>query len=85
MSARMVDENAAHRLGGEGKESASIRPVDLALCYQLEIYLVDERTRIERVAVSLHAQPMVRQALQLGLGLDPELIERLRIGTISGR
>ena len=54
--ARVIHENAAHRLGGDPKKVCSILPPDIALLDEPEECLVDECSRLERVIGTLAPQ-----------------------------
>ena len=48
--ARMVDDDLAHRLGGDGKEVAPIRPVGAGAVDELQIRLMHEHGGVDRLA-----------------------------------
>ena len=45
----MIDEDPTHLLGGESQELSPPPPCHLAAIHELQVHIVDERGRLERV------------------------------------
>ena len=63
----MIDHDAAHELRGDGKEMGAVLPLRMGLVRELEVSVIQQRSRLQRVAGSLPAHVMVRQTLELWL------------------
>jgi hypothetical protein len=61
----VVDEDAAHGLGGGGEEVGAVLPRQFARPDELEERLVHERGRLQRVADAFAAQEGLRRRAQL--------------------
>ena len=72
---RAVDENVAHRDGGDAEKVRAIPPVGALRSRELEIELVHERRRRQRVART-NRQLAARGATQLVINEGKHLIER---------
>ncbi len=62
---RLVDEDAAHRLGRGGEEVAAVVPVPRAVAHETEVSLVDQRRGLERPARPLPRHPRRGELAQL--------------------
>jgi len=71
----VVDQQAAHRLGCDCKEVCPVLPFHAVQIGQLDVRLVNERTAVERVALLLEPQAVVRDLAQLVVDEREELIE----------
>gem|GEM_PF-5854923 len=65
MLARITDKDAAHHLRGHRKEMLAALPVNGIDVHQLEVGLMHEPRRIERVIRTLISHPYVSQSLKL--------------------
>src|SRR5687767_4966100 len=65
--ARVVNQDAAHRLRGDGEEVCAVLPADARLTAELEVSLIDECGGLERVPLALAANVVVREPMQLAL------------------
>jgi len=63
-SSRPIDENAAHGGCGDGEEVGSIAPIHPALIDKLEIRLMNESRRLQRLIHRLASQPMLGKSTQ---------------------
>ena len=73
-AARVVDENAAHGLGGGGEEVAAAVPVPLfPWADQAQVRLVDQGRRLQRLAGLLTCHPLGREPAQLVVHQRQEL------------
>ena len=63
--ARMIDEDTPHRARRHGEEVGPILPLHAIELDQPEVRLVDERGRLQRVAVTFVAQVPSSQVMQL--------------------
>jgi hypothetical protein len=71
----MIDEDPAHHLSRDAKKVRPIPPVDVPLVNEPQKYLVNERSRLERVARSLTPEMPRRHPAQLGVDERQQLIE----------
>src|SRR5437667_6921300 len=67
MGAGMVHKDAAHQLRGDAVELRTVLPLRVLLIDQLEVSLVDQRRRLQRVALTLSPQIVTRQPAQLAV------------------
>ena len=79
MASRVVDKNAAHHACGHGEEVRAVGPLRARLIHELEIRLVDEGGRAERVASALSSKMAVRDMSELVVDAREKLIERFLI------
>src|SRR5262249_38710113 len=73
LSARMVHQNASHKLCGYGKKLAAALPLGMALRGQLDVGLMYQRGRLQGVVGTLLAQATRRQAVQFVVDSGSEL------------
>jgi hypothetical protein len=59
MTPRIVDEQASHRPRGEREELSAVAPLALPFLRQLQVRLVHERRRRQRVIGAFTGQPPV--------------------------
>src|SRR5262249_36511670 len=64
-AARMVDEDAAHRLSRDGEEVGAVLPVHAPVVDQAHVRLVDQRSGLQAVAGPLAFHVAVREAAKL--------------------
>ena len=62
---RMVDEDAAHRLGRDGEEMGAVLPVHALVIDQPHVGFVDQRRGLQAVAGALALHVVARQAVEL--------------------
>ena len=74
--ARVIDQDAPHDVRGGAEEVDAVLPADAALIDQLEVDLVHERRRRERVIGPLAAQNGPREAPEVVVDDRRELVER---------
>ena len=72
---RMIDENSAHDLCGEGIEVPPILVRNLFLIEKLEIKLMDQGRRLQHVGVSLATNVRRGDLTQMGIDKRHELFE----------
>ena len=75
-AARMVDENAAHRLGRHGKEVGAVLPVHALVVDEPHVGFVDERRRLQAVAGALTSQAAPGETAKLVVDDRRQLGER---------
>ena len=74
-SSRMVDENATHESGGDGKKLSSVLPGCASLIHELEEQFVHQRSRVQRVIRAFATQLPASDASQLGINEGHKAIE----------
>jgi hypothetical protein len=77
--ARVVDEYASHRLGGDRKEMAPVSRQDLLARTESEVRLVDEGRSAQRVSRTFAAELRPRQHAQLVIYEREQAPQRVRI------
>ncbi len=77
--ARVVDQHATHRLGGDREEVASVRGAQLLPCRQAHVGLVHERGRAERVPRVLATELRPGERAQLVVDERDQPVERLGV------
>jgi hypothetical protein len=75
---RVVDENPSHQLRGDGEEVRPVLPLHAALIDELQIRLVHQRRRLERMVGSLARKVPFGQRLQLPVDHRHHLVEGFR-------
>ena len=65
VAARVVDEDAAHRLSRNGEEMGAVLPVHALVIDQPQVRFVDQRRRLQAVAGTLAPHVPVRQTTEL--------------------
>ncbi len=81
-----VDQDAPHRLGGGGEEvAAAVPPRGVAGTDEPEVGLVDERSRLVRVAWLLDGEPVLGNPAQLFIDEREQSPCRLRIALLDRR
>lgn len=81
--AGVVDEDAAHDVGGEADEMGAVVPVDVLLD-QAEVGFIDQGGRLQGVVGALAAHAGVRDAMQLCVDERQELLGRCSIAGMHG-
>jgi len=81
---RAVDENAAHRLGGNSKEVGAVLPLHTFVVDQSQVGFVHQRRGLQAVASSLAFQVVVRQTVELVVHDWGQLRERALVPVASG-
>ena len=76
---RVVDEDAAHQVGGDGEEVGAALPRHVLRVHQPEVRLVDERRGLERVTGALAPEVARRLEAQLLVDERDEPVERLPV------
>src|SRR5205814_2893423 len=76
----VVNQDLAHRLGGDSEEVGAVLPAWTGLIGQPQISLVDQRSRLERVVGTLSAHMTVSDAPELLIDQRGQLDES---GTVS--
>ena len=76
VAARVVDEDAAHRLSGDGEKMGAVLPVHALVIGQAHIGVVDQGPGLQAVAGSLGINVVVCEAPQLGGHDRRQLSER---------
>ena len=79
MLPRMVYQNAAHELCGNAVKLCAVLPPWRLLVDQLQICLINQRRRLQRMVPALVPQIVARQPAQLALDQGYQLIESLLI------
>jgi hypothetical protein len=72
--AGVVDEDAAHDVGGEADEVSVVLPLDIFLLGDTEVGLVDEGGGLESVVAALAAHIALGEAVELGVDEGEELV-----------
>ena len=80
--ARPLDQDLPHRVRGDGGEVGAVLPALGAVLEELEVRLVDERRRLQRLARALALQVVRREAPQLGVDQRHQRLER---GLVAAR
>ncbi len=75
----MVDQDAPHGLGGHTEEVRPARERDLGLIHQLDVRLVDQRRRVERLVGRAVAQETARQHAELLVDERRQLVQGPRL------
>ncbi len=75
----VLDENATHRLGGEREKVRSIVPALLPGGEELQIGLVDQRRRLERVIGRLVGHAVLGDLVELDVEQSEQLRGSLRV------
>jgi hypothetical protein len=73
----VIDEHLAHRPGRHGEKVLAVLPLDTAVVDELEVRLVDQLGRLERVVVRLLPTPVVSDALQFVVHGGQQVIDHL--------
>ena len=81
---RVLDENSAHRLGGNRKEVSSALPVGSLAADKPQVCLVDDGARLERVACSFAPQVPLRHSMKLVVNEGDEPIQGIPISLPPG-
>jgi hypothetical protein len=76
---RMIDKEPPHQLGCNAKEVRAVLPLDVLLPDQLQVGLVNEGCRLQRMAGPLAREISLRQPLQLVIHDRHQLVERLPV------
>jgi hypothetical protein len=76
---RVIDQDAAHHLGGDPVEVRAASPVDIALFDEAQVCLVNECRRLQRVAGALVAKPARGDLAQFRVHEWQQAIERVPI------
>lgn len=80
--ASVVDEDQAHKAGGEGEEVLTVLEIGFALGQELEVEFVDERGGLEGVAGAFGAKVRFGDAPELGVDGGQDLLEGLLIAIV---
>src|SRR5262249_54309976 len=59
----MINQNAPHRLGGDAEEVGAVLPSYVSLIYQLDVSLVRQRRRLQRVTCAFSPHIALRKFL----------------------
>ena len=78
----VVDEDAAHRLGGDGEEMRAVAPVNRVLVDKAQVCFVDERGGLQRVSGPLARKLARSNPLQLEIDERQQLIERRAVARL---
>jgi hypothetical protein len=79
MSACVVDQDATHQIGSDGKKMSSTLPVGMALRHKLQIGLMNKRSRLQRMVWTLMPQVQDRQPVKLLIDHGHQLIGSILI------
>jgi hypothetical protein len=85
LAARVLDEDAAHGLGGGGEEMTATAPARVLRPDQPQIRLVHQGRRLERLAGLLLRQLLCRQLAQLVVNQGQKSLGRLRLTLLDRR
>ncbi len=77
--ARVVDDDLPHRLGGDGEEVAAIRPVGAGAVDQLEIRLVHEHRRVDRLPGPGAGELTPGRGAELGVDEAEDDVDRVAV------
>ena len=77
LAPRVIDEDAAHHLRGDGEEVAAILPVDVALIEQLQVGLVDDGGGLQPVVPPLARELARGQRIELVVDERDQTVERV--------
>ena len=86
LASRLLDQDAAHRLGGRGEEMAAPVPArGRTRPDEPEVGLVNQGRRLQRLAGPLVRQPLGGQPAQFVVDQRQELGGRIRVTPLDGR
>ena len=74
-----LDEDLAHRVGGNGAEVRAILPAVRPVLHQAQVRLVDETGRLQRLPGTLAAQVVGREPPQFLIDDRQQRVERLPV------
>ena len=77
----MANEDVPHGLGGDRQEMGARLPLHAIDLDELEIGLVDERGRVERMAVPLEAELSAGDSPKLVVNQRDELVQSVPVAT----
>ena len=64
MSARVIDENAPHQLGRDAEKLCPVSPARAVLAHELQVGLIYQGSRLERVFTAFPSKVGPSQAMQ---------------------
>ena len=72
--AGVINQDAAHELGGDAEEVGAALPINAGLIHQLHVGFVDQRRRLQRMVPAFAAHVVGGDAAQFGVHDREELI-----------
>ena len=85
VAARVIYQQAAHDFSHCAEKVRAVLPVHLPLIHQLQINLVDQRRRLQRVIGALVFQAARRQPPQFIIDDGHQFIQRRRLAALPGK
>ena len=86
MASSVLDQDAAHGLGGRSEEMTAVLPVRRLLgVHQAEVGLVDQGGRLQRLAGPLPGQLVGRQTAEFVVDQRQELLGGVRVARLDCR